>query len=65
MKTPEKEPLRGEAAWRAEKDGIARRNDAAQVAAAARRAARDARLAQQGLARDRLEADNLPEQPHP
>jgi hypothetical protein len=58
------EPLRGEAAYRARKAEIARRNESARAQGAARRAAREARVSEQQLADDRRERRNLPRQPH-
>ena len=40
---PTTEPLRGDAAWRAEKKAIAQRNDAARAAGVRERAAKDAK----------------------
>jgi hypothetical protein len=57
------EPLRGEAAWRAEKAAIAKRNDATRARGAAERSARDVSAAKERQAADRREASNLPEQP--
>jgi hypothetical protein len=65
MKDKTPQPLRGDAAWRAAKDEINKRNDAARARGAAQRAERDARTAEQRLAAERQEASNLPEQPHP
>jgi hypothetical protein len=48
---PDKEPLRGEAAWRAQRAAIAKRNEAACAAGAQRRARREAEEAEE-LARD-------------
>lgn len=65
MKNPNPEPLRGDAAWRAEKAEIAKRNDAARARGAARREATKVQHAQQQQAAARLDASNLPEQPRP
>ncbi len=59
------EPLRGEAAFRARKAEIAKRNASACADAAVRRAAREARVSEQQLADARRERSNLPHQPHP
>jgi hypothetical protein len=59
------EPLRGEAAFRARKAEIARRNESARAAGAVRRAAREARISEQQLADARRERSSLPHQPHP
>jgi hypothetical protein len=56
-------PLRGDAAWRAQKDEIAKRNDAAHKAGAARRDREDARAADRERALDKRERTNLPTQP--
>jgi hypothetical protein len=58
------EPLRGEAAYRARKAEIARRNEAACADGAVRRAAREARISEQQLADARRERATLPHQPH-
>ena len=58
-------PLRGDAAWREQKDAIAKRNDAARARGAAERAEQDARTADRRLAAERLEDANVPEQPQP
>jgi hypothetical protein len=42
MKAKPTEPLRGEAAWRAQKKEIAQRNEAARAAGTRKRAAKDA-----------------------
>jgi hypothetical protein len=57
--------LTGDAAWRSEKAGIAKRNDAAQARARELRAARDAAAAAAQRQADRREAANLPTQPRP
>jgi hypothetical protein len=59
------EPLRGEAAFRARKAEIAKRNESACADGAARRAAREARISAQRVADDREERRSLPRQPHP
>ena len=59
------EPLRGEAAFRARKAEIARRNESAQADGAVRRAAREARVSEQKLADARKHRSQLPHQPHP
>jgi hypothetical protein len=59
------EPLRGEAAFRARKAEIAKRNESARADGATRRAAREARISEQRLADDRRDRANLPRQPHP
>jgi hypothetical protein len=57
------EPLRGDAAWRAELKEIAKRNDAAQQAGAARRRAKEATAAEEAMRRARREARDYPKQP--
>jgi hypothetical protein len=59
------EPLRGEAAFRARKAEIAKRNESARADGAVRRAAKEARLSEQQLADAKRERSNLPRQPHP
>jgi hypothetical protein len=59
------QPLRGDAAWRAIKNDIAKRNEAAQARSATRRAADAAKAAQQRRAAAKLEQANTPTQPHP
>ena len=59
------EPLRGEAAFRAHKAEIAKRNDSARAAAATRRATEEARVSERKLVDARRERSNLPHQPHP
>lgn len=54
---PNSEPLRGEAKWRATKDAIAKRNDAARARSAAERYEQEGRRTQQRLAADRQQAD--------
>jgi hypothetical protein len=65
MKDSTPQPLRGDAAWRAEMQEIGKRNDAARAAGARRRAAKDAQAAQRQAVMARREAQDLPEQPHP
>src|SRR5947199_279285 len=59
------EPWRGEAAFRAQKAAIAKRNESARADGAVRRAEREARISEQQVADDRRERRNLPRQPHP
>ena len=59
------EPLRGEAAYRARKAEIAKRNESARADGAVRRAAKEARISEQQIADARRERRNLPRQPHP
>jgi hypothetical protein len=58
------EPLRGEAAFRAQKAEIAKRNESARADGAVRRAAKEARIGAQRAADDRQERRNLPRQPN-
>jgi hypothetical protein len=59
------EPLRGEAAFRARKAEIAKRNDSTRADGAVRRAAKEARISEQQVADARRERSSLPRQPHP
>jgi hypothetical protein len=54
-----KEPLRGDAAWRAEVKEIARRNELACAAGARERAANEKRLVREAAERDRRETKQL------
>jgi hypothetical protein len=58
-----REPLRGDAAWRAELKEIAKRNEAAQAAGQRKRAEKDATAAQQAARMARREARDMPKQP--
>jgi hypothetical protein len=58
-----REPLRGDAAWRAELKEIAKRNDAARAAGARRRAVQDASAAEQAARLARREAADFPKPP--
>ena len=59
------EPPRGEAAFRAHKAKIAKRNELARADGAAQRAAQEAGIAARELAAERLERSNYPCQPRP
>ena len=59
------EPLRGDAAWRAQRAAIAKNNDAAYARARARRDAQGAEAAAERRAADRREMESLPVQPEP
>jgi hypothetical protein len=59
------EPLRGDAAWRAQRDEIAKRNEAVYARAQKERGARDVDAAKKRRQDERREADSLPEQPRP
>ena len=62
---PTPEPLRGDAKWRATKDAINKRNDAARARGAEQRAADDAKAEVRRINAARLESTNLPVQPEP
>ncbi len=62
-KQPAGESLRGEAAWRAAKADLDKRNDATRARGAAERQARDARRAAELQAAERRADSNLPTQP--
>jgi hypothetical protein len=53
MSKPDEEPLRGEAAWRAEKKAIAARNEAAYARGRTERAAREGARASRRREQDR------------
>jgi hypothetical protein len=63
MNSDGREPLRGEAAWRAQLQEIAKRNDAARAAGVRRRAAKEAQSADEAIERARREMRRLREQP--
>jgi hypothetical protein len=56
MSTKPSQPLRGEAAYRASREEIAKRNDAARAAGAKRRAAREAEAAKEAVREAKKEA---------
>jgi hypothetical protein len=58
------QPLRGEAAFRARKAEITKRNEQAWANGATQRAAREARLSEQQLAEAKRERASLPRQPN-
>jgi hypothetical protein len=58
------EPLRGEAAWRAEKDRIQKANEAAYARGREERAADAAEAAGRRRTAERNSMKNLPKQPH-
>ena len=60
-----KEPLRGEAAWKAEKQRIAANNDAAYARGRKERAAKQAAASKRDRAAAKQETKNLPKQPKP
>jgi hypothetical protein len=53
------EPLRGDAAFRAQKAAIAKRNEAACAAGAVKRAAREAKISEREMVAERLERASL------
>lgn len=59
------EPLRGDDAWRAARDEIAKRNDAARARGRKERDAKEARAAAASRANERREREDLPRQPRP
>jgi hypothetical protein len=63
--TTKQEPLRGEAAWRAEKLAISQRNDAACAKAMSERGTRDAAAAKERRAAERRDFAARPSQPKP
>jgi hypothetical protein len=63
MKDSTPQPLRGDAAWRAEVKEIGKRNDAARAAGARRRAAREADALEQAVQLARREARSFPKPP--
>jgi hypothetical protein len=62
--TANQEPLRGEAAWRAEKAAIAKRNDAACAKAMNERGKRDAAAEKERRAAERRDFAARPSQPN-
>jgi hypothetical protein len=63
MTDPTPPAPRGDAAWRAAKNAVNKRNEAAQKAGAARRAVKDAEAVERRQAADRHDMANLPQQP--
>ncbi len=64
--TPQaEEPLRGDAAWRAQKAAVAKRNDAARKAGGERRAAQEAEELARRRDADVRERRSVPVQPEP
>jgi hypothetical protein len=57
------QPLRGEAAWRAEKQEIAKRNDAARAAGVRRRATKDATAVAEAAKQVQREMRSLRDRP--
>ena len=64
MSQPSNEPLRGEAAFRAEKDRIQKANEAAYARGREERAADAAEAAGRRRTAERNSMKNLPKQPH-
>lgn len=62
--TANQEPLRGEAAWRAEKLAIAQRNEAACAKAMGERGKRDAAVEKERRAAERRDFAIRPKQPN-
>ena len=60
---PTQPPLRGEAAWRAEKQEIAKRNDAARAEGIRQRASKDATSVAEAAKRAQREMRNLRDHP--
>ena len=60
---PTPQPLRGEAAWRAEKQEIAKRNDAARAEGIRQRASKDATSVAEAAKRAQREMRNLRDHP--
>jgi hypothetical protein len=63
MKDSTPQPLRGDAAWRAELKEINKRNDAARAAGQRRRAEKEASALEQSARLARREARDMPDQP--
>ncbi len=63
MKERTTEPLRGDAAYRAERQAIAKRNEAASAAAVRRRAEKEGKSVKEAAKRDQREMKSLPKQP--
>ncbi len=59
------EPLRGDAAYRAQRAEIAKNNDAAYARGRSRRAAADEEALRRRVADERAERERLPVQPEP
>jgi|tagenome__1003787_1003787.scaffolds.fasta_scaffold20319199_2 hypothetical protein len=64
MSNQDETPLRGDAAWQAEKKRIAKRNEAAYARGREAEAERVAALRRQQAKAERREFANLPTQPH-
>ena len=65
MSKDESTPLRGEAAWKAAKQDVAKRNEAAYARARKERTERDNAMRAREAAAERREFANLPHQPKP
>ena len=65
MSKDESTPLRGEAAWKAAKQDVAKRNEAAYARARKERTERDNDMRRREAVAERREFANLPKQPKP
>jgi hypothetical protein len=65
MTSPPTEPLRGEAAWRAHRAAVEKRNEAARKRGREQRAATDAENLRRRAAAELRAASDLPVQPQP
>jgi len=63
MSSKDDAPLRGEDAWKAAKQAIAKRNEAAYARGREERTARETAARNRQMARERAEFANLPKQP--
>jgi hypothetical protein len=63
MSKPSKEPLRGEAAWRAAKKAVSDRNEAAYAQGREEKAAKNAQFAARRRAEEIQDRSHLPHQP--
>jgi hypothetical protein len=63
MSQTDKEPLRGDAKWRATRQEIADRNEAATARSREQRASRDAQAADRRRAQEKADSKNTPTQP--
>jgi hypothetical protein len=65
MSNPPAEPLRGDAAWKAHRAAVEKRNDAARKKGRELRAASEAETLRRRRAADKRSSDELPVQPTP
>jgi hypothetical protein len=63
MTAKDKEPLRGDAAWRAARQAIADRNEAAYARSRKERDERDAAAASRRHVQEKLDSQSTPKQP--